>query len=166
MSISSGALVKAPSILSTSAEATREVGRRLGRAARAGDVLLLEGPLGSGKTVLVQGLAQGLGAGGEVQSPTFVLIRHYQGRLELVHADLHRLAARAEIEALGLLDLSAEGVLVVEWADRAPWLGSAQPGAGRLSLLPGAGENDRQLSLLHGPDHLRPVFASAPAASR
>src|SRR3981081_3170896 len=90
-----------------SANETREAGRRLGTGVVAGDVLLLSGPLGAGKTVLVQGLAEGMASRAEVVSPTFVLVRQYQGRLELVHADLYRLDDRAEIEALGLLELEA-----------------------------------------------------------
>ena len=128
------------------------LGRALGEQAGAGDVVLLEGPLGAGKTVLVRGLAQGLGAGSAI-SPTFVLVRqHGEGRLPLVHADLYRLEARAEIEALGLLELSADGVLAVEWADRAPWLRAGD--RLRLGLRAGAEEGGREIDVLDGPEHL------------
>src|ERR1700730_9545049 len=126
--------------VAAAAGACRAAGRRLGAAAEAGDVLLLEGPLGAGKTVLVQGLAEGLGCAAEVVSPTFVLVRQYRGRLELIHADLYRLDDRAEIDALGLLELSAEGVLALEWADRAPWLDV--PGAAGLAITAGGGGDD------------------------
>jgi tRNA threonylcarbamoyladenosine biosynthesis protein TsaE len=137
----------APSVTETVA-----AGQRLGEVAEAGDVLLLTGALGAGKTVLVQGLAAGMGAGADVASPTFVLVRQYQGRLELVHADLYRVEGREEAEALGLLELSAAGVLAVEWADRAPWLST--PEAARLHLAPGADEASRQLLLEGGPRRL------------
>src|SRR3984893_3970410 len=122
----------ASAVTTRSPAETPAVGRRLGKVVVAGDVLLLEGPLGAGKTVLVQGLASGLGCAGEVASPTFVLVHQHQGRLELVHADLFRLEQRREVEALGLLELSADGVLALEWADRAPWLRA--PGAARLTI--------------------------------
>ena len=125
-------------IVSRSEADTQALGRRIGEAAKAGDVILLSGPLGSGKTVLVRGIAEGLGATAEVQSPTFVLVRQYPGRLELVHADLYRLEKRAEIEGLGLLDLAVAGVLVVEWAERADWLTGT-----RVTFAPGAAENER-----------------------
>jgi tRNA threonylcarbamoyladenosine biosynthesis protein TsaE len=150
-------------VTARSAAETRAVGRRLGEAAVAGDVLLLEGPLGAGKTVLVQGLASGLGCAGEVASPTFVLVRQHPGRLELVHADLYRLEQRAEVEALGLLELSADGVLAIEWADRAPWLRA--PGAARLTIGAGGREEARELRLDGGPARLHDALADA-AASR
>ena len=111
--------------------------------------------LGSGKTVLVQGLAAGLGAPDVPTSPTFVLIRHYPGRLELVHADLYRVESRAEVEALGLLELAADGVLAVEWAERAPWL---EPGAARVGLEAGASEDDRVVTMTGGGPHLEAAF--------
>jgi tRNA threonylcarbamoyladenosine biosynthesis protein TsaE len=144
---------------SASAHDTWECGRRLGQAARAGDVLLLEGPLGAGKTVLVSGIAAGLDADADVQSPSFVLVREYRGRLPLIHADLYRLAKRDEIEALGLLDLSSDGLLVIEWADRAPWL--AAKGASRVTLEPGKDENARVIAL-EGINHLSAAFGGQP----
>jgi tRNA threonylcarbamoyladenosine biosynthesis protein TsaE len=129
------------------------LGATLGARTRAGDVLLLEGPIGAGKTVLAQGIARGLGAEDAVVSPTFVLVRHYLGRLPLVHADLYRLDSRHEIDDLGLLELSEAGVLVVEWSERAPWL--ARPGSLRLALQPGAEDDWRRLSWpTGGPAHL------------
>ena len=103
------------------AAATRAVGRVIGENAQAGDVYLLTGPLGAGKTCLVQGLAQGLGAPGYARSPTFVLATRYQGRLTLHHADLYRIDHPAEAWDLGLDDIIAAGqdVLAIEWADRA-----------------------------------------------
>jgi tRNA threonylcarbamoyladenosine biosynthesis protein TsaE len=140
-----------------SPEATRDLGRRLGQAARPGDVLLLEGGLGSGKTVLVQGLARGLSAAGEVTSPTFVLVHQHPGRLELTHADLYRLDLAAEAEALGLLDLSAQGVLAVEWPER--WPALAALASARLRLSPGASEEERLVEVLAAAPHLAAALA-------
>ena len=104
-----------------SADETRAVGRAIGEGAAAGDVYLLTGPLGAGKTCLTQGIASGLGAPGYARSPTFVLVTRYQGRLTVHHADLYRIDHPAEAWDLGLEDIIAAGedVLIVEWADRA-----------------------------------------------
>jgi len=99
---------------------TRAVGEALASSLAPDGVLLLCGDLGSGKTVLTQGLAVGLGIEyGEVQSPTFTLIREHQGvKGELIHIDLYRLAGR-ESEALGLWEiLAGPGVKAVEWSER------------------------------------------------
>jgi len=77
----------------------------------------------------------------EVASPTFVLVRHYRGRLPVVHADLYRLDSDAEVADLGLLELSQDGVLVVEWADRAPWLEA--PDRLRLRMGPATDPDSR-----------------------
>src|ERR1700738_5236333 len=74
-----------------SVEETRELGRRLGQVAEAGDVIALEGELGTGKTELVKGIAEALGVTSGVHSPTFVLHHRYQGRLPIEHYDLYRL---------------------------------------------------------------------------
>ena len=105
---------------SPSAEATRELGVRLGRGARSGDVFALYGELGAGKTCLIQGIAAGLGVAGPVTSPTFVLVAEYQGRLPLYHVDLYRTGSLEEIRALGLEELLyGDGVTVLEWAEKA-----------------------------------------------
>jgi tRNA threonylcarbamoyladenosine biosynthesis protein TsaE len=104
---------------SKSAEETRRLGERMGALLNAGDIILLSGELGAGKTVLVQGIARGLGFGGSVSSKSFVLLGEYAGPVKLYHADLYRLEAAEEVAELALDELSADGVLVVEWPERA-----------------------------------------------
>ena len=100
-------------------QATRALGERLGTAARAGDVIALHGELGAGKTTLVHGLAAALAITGPVPSPTFVLVREYEGRLRLWHVDAYRLAGSDEALAIGLDEcLPGDGVTCVEWAER------------------------------------------------
>ena len=105
-------------IISNSAEETEKLGRTIGHIAKEGDVLLLNGPLGAGKTCLTQGIAHGLGIDAVTQSPTFTLIREYQGRLPLYHMDLYRLNFN-EISDLGIEEyLYGYGLCVIEWAER------------------------------------------------
>ena len=106
-------------MVSNSAAQTRNMGMKLGKLAAAGDVILLVGPLGAGKTCLTQGIARGLGIHEYTASPSFVLVREYRGRLPLYHIDLYRLDRLEEIADLGLDDyLYGNGVSVVEWADK------------------------------------------------
>jgi len=106
-----------------SEEATEALGRRIGARLRAGDCVALVGPLGAGKTALARGIAQGAGASGYMASPSFVLIREYTGPVRVFHVDLYRVERRDEIDTLGLEDLfEAEGIVLIEWADRAPWV--------------------------------------------
>jgi tRNA threonylcarbamoyladenosine biosynthesis protein TsaE len=98
---------------------TIAAGRTFAGHLEAGDVVLIEGPLGAGKTAFVRGLAEGLGAAPDaVSSPTFTLIQEYDGgRLRLFHADLYRLTPE-EADDLGLNETGDAGVLAVEWPDR------------------------------------------------
>jgi tRNA threonylcarbamoyladenosine biosynthesis protein TsaE len=106
----------------TSVARTRSLGRRLARLLRMGDVVLLQGPLGAGKTALAQGIGAGLGADGPVTSPTFVLLARHdpgeRGSLPLYHADLYRLTAPDEVEELALAEQATDGVLLIEWPER------------------------------------------------
>ncbi|MBI4339333.1 MAG: tRNA (adenosine(37)-N6)-threonylcarbamoyltransferase complex ATPase subunit type 1 TsaE [Chloroflexi bacterium] len=107
-------------ITTHSPEETQALGEALGGAAQPGDLFLLCGALGAGKTCLVQGIARGLGIQEPVRSPTFVLATEHPGRLTLYHLDLYRLEGALELEDLGLDDyIEGEGVCVVEWADKA-----------------------------------------------
>ncbi len=105
--------------ISESPEQTQQLGMRLGRLAKLGDLFLLVGALGSGKTCLTQGIAWGLGIEGYATSPSFVVINQYQGRLPFYHVDLYRLDSIEEVMELGLEDyLYGRGVCVVEWAEK------------------------------------------------
>ncbi len=98
----------------------REIGRRLGTEVRAGDLVVLSGPLGAGKTTLVQGLAEGLGVRGPITSPTFVMARVHPslvGGPPLVHVDAYRLADWDDLETLDLEATLDESVTVVEWGE-------------------------------------------------
>jgi tRNA threonylcarbamoyladenosine biosynthesis protein TsaE len=93
-----------------------EFGRRLARVLRAGDLVILDGPLGAGKTALARGVGAGLGVRGEVTSPTFVISRvHRGGRLPLVHVDAYRLSGVSEVDDLDLDASVEDSVTVVEW---------------------------------------------------
>ena len=107
-------------IITASAGETQQVGRIIGEQAQPGDVYLLTGPLGAGKTCLTQGLAWGLGVTQHPRSPTFVLMTRYQGRLTLHHMDLYRVGDPLEAWDLGLEEyLGGDGVCAIEWADQA-----------------------------------------------
>jgi tRNA threonylcarbamoyladenosine biosynthesis protein TsaE len=95
--------------------ATRSFGAQLARVLRPGDLIVLTGPLGAGKTALVQGIGAGLGVTGRVVSPTFVIARLHRGRLPLVHVDAYRLNTLVEVDDLDLDVDVADAVTVVEW---------------------------------------------------
>ncbi|MEE8443653.1 MAG: tRNA (adenosine(37)-N6)-threonylcarbamoyltransferase complex ATPase subunit type 1 TsaE [Dehalococcoidia bacterium] len=107
-------------VLTHSPKETQDWGRALGQAVGPGDLVLLCGELGSGKTCLVQGIARGLDVRDSVRSPTFVLVTEHSGRLVLYHIDLYRLDDPREVDSLGLEEyVAGDGVCVVEWADKA-----------------------------------------------
>lgn len=107
-------------ITTHSEDETAAVGRELAATLSAGDVLLLYGDLGAGKTAFVRGLAEGLGVErDEVSSPTFTLIQEYRGgRLPLFHVDLYRIEDPREFDELGLDEIAEDGVLAIEWAEK------------------------------------------------
>ena len=103
---------------SDSPEDTLALGRRLASLLRAGDVVLLTGRLGTGKTLFTSGIAEGLGVSGPITSPSFIIARTYRdGFLPLTHADVYRLGSRSEFDDLELIDLAHDGVLVIEWGE-------------------------------------------------
>ena len=143
---------------------TRSLGATLGALAPRGAVVLLQGDLGAGKTVVAQGVGRGLGVPGIVNSPTFVLVNeHLGGRLPMLHADLYRLDDAAEIAELVLDELAADGVLLVEWPER-----STEPIAEdvlRVTITPGAGPEERTLTWEARGDRSRALLDRLRAAS-
>jgi tRNA threonylcarbamoyladenosine biosynthesis protein TsaE len=132
-------------VTSRSPEATRELAAALAQVAEPGDLIALVGELGAGKTQFAKGFATGLGVTATVNSPSFVLMAEYAGRLPLFHLDLFRLADAAEAYAGGLLDeRQGAGVTLVEWAER---FGPALP-ADRLDVtIDGTGDEPRAIRL-------------------
>lgn len=109
------------SITTSSERATQALGGALASLTRAGDVLILSGDLGAGKTQFTKGLAIGLGVVEPVTSPTFNILLVHQGRIPLYHFDLYRLASAEQLDDLDYWGvLEADGVAVVEWGDRFP----------------------------------------------
>jgi tRNA threonylcarbamoyladenosine biosynthesis protein TsaE len=134
-------------ITTQSEEETAAAGRALAGKLSAGDVLLLNGDLGAGKTAFVRGVAEGLGVSrDDVSSPTFTLIQEYRGgRLTLFHADLYRINDPREFDELGLDEIAIEGVLAVEWAERLP---GPPRHAVRISIEH-AGDNERRITMIY-----------------
>ena len=115
---------KNKTLISNSPQRTIQLGREIGTSLKGGEVIALVGPLGSGKTHLIKGIAAGLGLSDtdQVSSPTFVLVNEYTGpdiRLDIYHIDAYRLDSAAEFEKLGFDDLCYPGsVVLIEWADK------------------------------------------------
>ena len=100
---------------------TEEIGHAIGSLSRPGDLVLLTGELGAGKTCLAQGALSGLDSRDHVRSPTFVLIMEHSARIPLYHVDLYRLERDSDLDTLGLDEyVRGQGLCLVEWADRAP----------------------------------------------
>ena len=131
-------------LLSDSPRETQRIGRRLARRLRAGDVVLLQGELGAGKTCLAQGIGAGLGVSAPVKSSAFVLLNEYDGHLKMYLADLYRLEEPSEVADLALEETAADGVLVIEWPDRA-W--DEMPEERLLVRLEWTGDRARRLTL-------------------
>jgi tRNA threonylcarbamoyladenosine biosynthesis protein TsaE len=146
------------SVSTASPEETQAFGRRLAAALQAGDVIALEGDLGSGKTELVRGIADGLDVTGSVHSPTFVLHHRYRGRLPIEHYDLYRLDGMAWVDT-GLDEPAPDAVTLIEWPERAAVL---ETWATTLIRLQASAETERVFTLIRGPDRVRQVFEHAP----
>lgn len=128
-----------------SPEDTARIGAALGRWLRPGDLALLHGDLGAGKTTLTQGIARGLGIVGAVASPSFALVHEYAvGAGRLLHLDLYRLHDASDLESIGFADISADpdAIVLVEWPERA---GNALGDHYLLLELQHAGEHARVL---------------------
>jgi tRNA threonylcarbamoyladenosine biosynthesis protein TsaE len=127
---------------------TRGIASRLATVARAGDLLCLWGDLGAGKTQFAKGFGAGLGVTDTINSPTFVLMTEYEGRLPLFHIDLYRLEDARDALAGGLLDeRQATGVTLVEWPDR---MRDVLPSARLDVILDGTGDEPRTIRLMTG----------------
>ena len=107
-----------PETITASPAETEDFGERFGKRMRAGDMVLLTGELGAGKTTFVRGVARGIGSVAPVASPTFQLVRVYPGRVQLAHVDLYRIENPSELAGLGLDELLDQGAVVVEWGER------------------------------------------------
>jgi len=133
-------------VLSNSPEQTIEFGRKIGDKLRGGEVIGVSGPLGSGKTHLIKGIAAGAGAKNErqVSSPTFVIVNEYSGRFDIYHIDAYRLKSIGEFEMLGFDDYCRQdSVVLIEWADK---IEAALRGMDYIRIeLAHAGENARTI---------------------
>ena len=145
-------------------EATQEIGRRLGAAAQVGDLILLEGGLGAGKTTLAQGIAWGAGVTGYAHSPTFVIVHEYAGRIPLYHVDLYRIE-EGDLEAhdLGIEDMLADGACMVEWSEKAPAVFTADPL--HVAIAFGKGPDDRRITLTAPSPRYAAALSDLPTAA-
>lgn len=136
-----------PAVITSSPSETASLGAGLGKTLSPGDLVCLEGDLGSGKTTFVQGLALGWGSTDRVTSPTFVLVNEYRRTDEarLYHMDAYRLSGPAEALDLDVDSLLAAGPLVVEWADR---IAAALPEASVTVRFTDLGGDKRKIVLL------------------
>jgi tRNA threonylcarbamoyladenosine biosynthesis protein TsaE len=114
--------MRSTELISKSAAETIEIGRRIGRKLKGGEILAVCGELGAGKTCLIKGIAAGAGAeasGKEVVSPTFVIVKEYGGRFDIYHIDAYRLNSVEEFERTGFDDFCyPESIVMIEWADK------------------------------------------------
>jgi tRNA threonylcarbamoyladenosine biosynthesis protein TsaE len=144
-------------VTSKSPQETMDLGRRIGARLQGGEVFAICGPLGSGKTHLIKGIAAGAGAedSESVTSPTFVLVNQYAGRFDLYHIDAYRLDSVADFERLGFDDLCyPESVVLIEWADKVE---AALIGLDPIRIdLAHAGPRQRTIRLRNLPDYLDP----------
>jgi tRNA threonylcarbamoyladenosine biosynthesis protein TsaE len=106
-------------VLTLSEKETQDFGKKLGKLLRPGDLILLYGDLGSGKTTFVKGIAEGIEVNPEVYitSPTFSLVNIYEGKYTLYHIDLYRISFEEAVE-LGIWEFLSDGIVVIEWADK------------------------------------------------
>jgi tRNA threonylcarbamoyladenosine biosynthesis protein TsaE len=142
-------------IISNSPEETIEFGRRIGSQLKGGEVIGFCGLLGSGKTHLIKGIAAGAGAEdrNQVNSPTFVIVNEYSGRLDIYHIDAYRLNSIAEFEMIGFDEYcQPQSVVLIEWADK---IESALQAIDYIRLeLQQAGETRRKIHVENAPDYI------------
>ena len=142
-------------IISNSPEETIELGRRIGSKLKGGEVIGVCGLLGCGKTHLIKGIAAGAGAqdSKQVNSPTFVIVNEYSGRLDIYHIDAYRLNSIAEFEMLGFDEYCRpQSVVLIEWADK---IESALQAIDYIRIeLQHAGETKRKIHIKNAPDYV------------
>lgn len=144
-------------IISESPEQTIEFGRKLGEELKGGEVIGLVGTLGSGKTHLIKGIAAGAGAEGtsqRVNSPTFVIVNEYEGRMDIFHIDAYRLNSVSEFERLGFDDFCyPKSVVLMEWADK---IESSLDGIDYIRIeLSHIAETTRKIHINKLPDYIK-----------
>ncbi|MCH7482368.1 MAG: tRNA (adenosine(37)-N6)-threonylcarbamoyltransferase complex ATPase subunit type 1 TsaE [Chloroflexi bacterium] len=145
-------------------EETQDLGRLLGAGAQVGDLFLLEGSLGAGKTTLAQGIAWGAGVTGYAHSPTFVIVHEYAGRIPLYHVDLYRIEeGNLEAHDLGIEDMLADGACMVEWSEKAPAVFSADPL--HVAIAFGDGPDDRHIAVTAASPRYASVLSSLRTAA-
>ena len=142
-------------IISNSPEETIDLGRRVGSQLKGGEVIAVCGVLGSGKTHLIKGIAAGAGAedGKRVNSPTFVIVKEYTGRLDIYHVDAYRLNSIAEFEMIGFDEFCyPRSVVLIEWADK---IESALQAIDYIRIeLQHAGETERKIHIQGIPEYI------------
>ena len=142
-------------VISNSPEETIEVGLKIGSQLKGGEVVGVCGALGSGKTHLIKGIAAGAGAGDsrQVNSPTFVIVNEYSGRVDIYHIDAYRLNSIAEFEMLGFDDYCrGQSVVLIEWADKVE---SALEHINYIRIeLFHAGETKRRIHIANTPEYI------------
>ena len=145
------------SLISGSEEETQKCAQHLASQLKAGDIVLLQGNLGAGKTTFVKGLAQALKVSAKkVNSPTFVLMNYYKGRLPIYHFDLYRLGTPKEIDTLDFDEyFYRQGISVIEWAER---LGEYKPKQYYLVEFQHKGESKRKICISY-PSKLQPRYS-------
>jgi tRNA threonylcarbamoyladenosine biosynthesis protein TsaE len=131
----------AVSVTTEGAKATEALARIVSEYVLGGDVVLLAGDLGAGKTVFARGLAHGLGVDDPVVSPTFTLAREYRGRVRVVHADVYRLDHVRELADLGFDDADDDTVTIVEWGDVVSGAFGVDRLEVRLDFVPGCDDS-------------------------
>jgi tRNA threonylcarbamoyladenosine biosynthesis protein TsaE len=143
-----------------SPDETSALGRALGAAAKAGDLICLWGELGAGKTHFAKAFGAGLGVRETITSPSFILMAEYAGRLPLFHLDLYRLGDSADVVAGGLVDdRQTAGVTLVEWPDR---MAELLPAAHLDVVIDGSGEEPRQITVRAGTPELQRFLEAIP----
>ncbi len=142
-------------ITSESPEQTIELGQRIGQRLKGGEIIAVCGPLGSGKTHLIKGIAAGTGAEDRrsVTSPTFVIVNEYKGRLDIYHVDAYRLNSIDEFEMIGFDDFCYPGsVVLIEWADKVE---AALQTMDYIRIeMTHAGKTKRKIHIKNAPQHM------------